>query len=379
MKTLTKIFQALLGVGSLIFTALAAAGRLAWRTIRGWWKNRPKWFRIMTRSVLALLLVCFAVMFGYALYSVTYGRDYGTDKRLSENVVMYKYADGKWKVYNEQTRKFTTGRISWASVSDEDTLTVYALSDKRGYINVNTGLVAIDAKKNGYSKAWMFSDGLAAVMKDGKIGFINHRNELVIPFRFDYTDKCRMYGFAYVFHDGYCAMTNADGDLGLIDKAGNWVVEPEYDEIWIPGEKGYRVIVKDAKHGVLDANGNVVYPAEYLYLSVKSDGFILTRGGRQWQVDFEGNVVRPFMFDDSSYMSYPIDYIESEGYVHALSDYMQYEVLGSYGIVNRITGECLTPAIYSRINMISNRLFEVQEYDKYEWYLLDTNGNVVPR
>ncbi len=45
MKRLTQIFQALLGVVALILTALIAAGRLAWRTIRNWWKNRSKWVR----------------------------------------------------------------------------------------------------------------------------------------------------------------------------------------------------------------------------------------------------------------------------------------------------------------------------------------------
>ena len=47
------------------------------------------------------------------------------------------------------------------------------------------------------------------------------------------------------------------------------------------------------------------------------------------------------------------------------------------GIMNRFTGEPVTPAIYSGINMLSNDLFEVQEYDSYDWYLLDTDGNVV--
>lgn len=45
--------------------------------------------------------------------------------------------------------------------------------------------------------------------------------------------------------------------------------------------------------------------------------------------------------------------------------------------MNRITGEPITPAIYSGINMLSRDLFEVQEHDSYDWYLLDTKGNVV--
>jgi hypothetical protein len=81
-------------------------------------------------------------------------------------------------------------------------LAVYALPDKRGYINVNTGRIVIDAKTNDYQKAWVFSDGLAAVMRDGKIGFINEKNEVVIPFEFLYSSKCR----CYKFENGHCVV-----------------------------------------------------------------------------------------------------------------------------------------------------------------------------
>ena len=379
MKRLTQIFHALLGVVALILTAIVAFGRLAWRTIRNWWKKCSKWLRRSIATILILIPVCFVALVGYALYEDAYGRDYW-DRKLSENVTLRSFSDNKWRVYNKQTGEYTTEKINWVSEAPEtDSLAVYALPGKRGYININTGRIIIDAQANDYRKAWVFSDGLAAVMKDGKIGFINDQNDVVIPFQFDYTDKCRMYDFGYVFHNGYCAMTDANGNLGLIDKNGNWVVEPEYDEIWAPHKSGYRVIVKDSKHGILDSTGTIIYPAEYGYISIIPDGFILTKGGKQWQVDFEGNIVQPFMFDNTYYLNYPIGYNECGEIKYAFADFVKYEVMNSYGIMNRITGEPITPAIYSDINMLSKDLFEVQEYDSYDWYLLDTKGNVVSK
>ena len=379
MKRLTRIFQALLGVVALILTVIVAFGRLAWRTIRNWWKKRSKWLRRSIATILILIPVCFVALVGYALYEDAYGRDYW-DRKLSENVALRSFSDNKWRVYNKQTGEYMTDKINWLSeVPENDSLAVYALNNKRGFINVNTGRIVIDAEANDYLKAWVFSDGLAAVMKDGKIGFINDQNDVVIPFQFNYTDKCRMCDFGYVFHNGYCAMTDADGNLGLIDKNGNWVVEPEYDEIWAPHKSGYRVIVKDSKHGVLDSSGTIVYPAEYGYISIISDGFVLTKSGKQWQVDFEGNTVQPFMFDNTYYLNYPTGYNECGEIKYAFADFVKYEVMNSYGIMNRITGEPITPAIYSDINMLSKDLFEVQEYDSYEWYLLDTKGNVVSK
>ena len=379
MKRLTQIFQALLGVVALILTAIVAFGRLAWRTNRNWWKKRSKWLRRSIATILILIPVCFLALVGYALYEDAYGRDYW-DRKLSENVTLRSFSDNKWRVYNKQTGEYTTEKINWVSEAPEtDSLAVYALPGKRGYININTGRIIIDAEANDYRKAWVFSDGLAAVMKDGKIGFINDKNDVVIPFQFDYTDKCRMYDFGYVFHNGYCAMTDADGNLGLIDKNGNWVVEPEYDEIWAPHKSGYRVIVKDSKHGILDSTGAIIYPAEYGYISIIPDGFVLNKGGKKWQVDFDGNTVQPFMFDNTYYLKYPIGYNECGDIEYAFADFAKYEVMSCYGVMNRITGEPITPAIYSDINMLSKDLFEVQEYDSYDWYLIDTKGNKISK
>ena len=380
MKRLTQIFQALLGVVALILTAIVAFGRLAWRTIRNWWKKRSKWLRRSIVTLLILIPVGFVSLIAYAYYDSEYGKSCWNEKVLSQKIEAHYFRDGKYRVYNRCTGEYTTPKLNWVSDAPKtDSLAVYALPNKRGYINVNTGRIVIDAEANSYRKAWVFSDGLAAVMRDGKIGFINAKNEVVIPFQFDYTDKCRMYDFGYVFHNGYCAMTDADGDLGLIDKSGNWVVEPAYDEIWAPHKSGYRVIVKDNKHGVLNADCAVVYPAEYGYINILSDGFVLTKGGKQWQVDFEGNTVQPFMFDGTYYLKYPNGYDSCGDLTYEFADFVKYEVMNSYGIMNRITGEPITPAIYSDINMLSKNLFEVQEYDSYDWYLLDTKGNVVSK
>ena len=380
MKRLTQIFQALLGVVALILTALVAAGRLAWRTFRNWWKKRSKWVRRVIATILILIPVGFVALIAYAYYDSEYGRWYWKDEYLSKTVEVHGFQDYKVRVYNHCTGKYTTPKVNWVSDAPvNDSLAVYAIPEKRGYINAKNGEIVIDAEQNDYRKAWVFSEGIAAVMKDGKIGFINAQNEVVIPFQFDYSDKCRMWDFGYLFHDGYCIMTNKDGDLGLIDKSGNWVVEPSYDEVWAPHESGYRIIVKDSKHGVLDSMCNVVYSAEYGYVDVLSDGFILTNGGKKWQVDFEGNVVRPFMFDATYYLNYPIGYDDCGDIKYAFADYVKYQVSASYGIMNRSTGEPITPAIYSDINMLSKDLFEVRCPNAGECYLLDVNGSLVSK
>lgn len=380
MKQLSRIFQALLGVAALICTALIAIGRLTWRTIRNWWKKRSKWMCRSIITIFILFTMFFLSLIAFAYYDSEYGRCYWRNESISKSAKVHGFRDNKVRVYNQSTGKYTTPKVNWVSnAPEEDSLIVYAIPGKRGYINAKNGEIVIDAELNNYRKAWIFSEGLAAVMKDGKIGFINARNEVVIPFQFDYTDKCRMYNFGYLFHDGYCIMTNKDGDLGLIDTTGKWIVEPAYDEIWAPHENGYRIIVDNSKHGVLDSKGNVIYPTEYGYVDVLSDGFILTKGGKRWQVDFDSNVVQPFMFDGTYYLNYPIGYNECGEIQYAFADYAKYEVMDRYGIMNRITGKPITLALYSDINMLSKDLFEVQDPESYDWCLVDINGNVVKK
>ncbi len=163
MKRLTQIFQALLGVVALILTALIAAGRLAWRTIRTWWKKRSKWLRRSIATILILIPVGFAVLVAYAYHNSEYGKSYWNEKILSKKVEAHYFRDGKYRVYNRCLGEYTTAKLNWVSdASENDSLAVYALPNRRGYINVNTGRIIIDAESNNYRKAWVFSDGLAA-------------------------------------------------------------------------------------------------------------------------------------------------------------------------------------------------------------------------
>lgn len=83
------------------------------------------------------------------------------------------------------------------------------------------------------------------------------------------------------------------------------------------------------------------------------------------------------MFDATFYLKYPSGYDENGDIQYVFADYAKYEVMNRYGIMNRITGKPITLALYSDINMLSKDLFEVQDSESYDWYLVDINGNVI--
>ena len=309
------------------------------RAICDWWKKRQKWLRGMLVAMFIFVAIVPTM--------------YRTVSRYTNYYVI-------------------------SIVPENDSLAVYAQNGKRGYMNVNTGEFAISARKNNYTKAWIFSEGLAAVMKDGKIGFINRKNEVVIPFEFDFVQTW-WFDSAYMFQDGYCIMGKEDGSLGVIDTTGQWVIDPVYENIYRPCEdtKGW-LVVKDNMYGVYDSDLNILFPEEYRYVFRLSDGYALVKDGRKWQVDLDGNVVYPFMFD----MTFPLgchygcDECEETQCVPSI--YMKYEIMGYYGIMNRVTGKPITPAIYSNVKMLSDELFAVEDDNgSYDWHTIDVNGNIM--
>jgi hypothetical protein len=378
MKVIEKFLKALFSATAMLCMFPFAMCRLLCQSMRKWWKRRSKLFRCLTKTLFIVLILGIVAMGFYDDYNYKYGRNSYYDVLLSENVKICYYRNDKYRVYNLKTKEYTTPKIDWvSSVPENDSLTVYAIENKRGFLNVKNGEIIIDADSNNYSNAWVFSEGLAAVVRNGKIGFINAKNEIVIPFKYCYFDKYNAYDFGYLFHNDCCVITNEKGKFGLINKKGEWILNPIYDKILLLQKNGYRLVVNKEKYGVIDSNNNIVYPTEYDYIDIVSNGFVLAKEGKMWQIDFSGKVTKPFMYEMSEEILFVSGYTEDEYPIYTNSDYAKYEILGLYGILNTITGKPITPAKYSEVNILSKNIFEVLDKESENWFLLDKNGNII--
>ena len=136
-----------------------------------------------------------------------------------------KTSDGKVTIKNEVTGKVTIKdiKLDWTQESSRDSLAVFCSEKKRGYYNMYTGEIAVPAQ---YRRAWVFAEGVAAVQKNGMIGFIDHKGNTVIDFQFPYHGNPLS---EFVFSDGHCVVADTLGKCGVIDKKGNWLIKPEYD------------------------------------------------------------------------------------------------------------------------------------------------------
>jgi len=143
-----------------------------------------------------------------------------------------------------------------------------------GFIDTS-GKVVISCQ---YENAWMsgFSEGLAAVSKDGKYGFIDTKGNWVVE---------AQYAYAVGFHEGLsCVFLN--GRCGFIDKKGKVVVPIKY-RASIEGDfnfyfnNGLAGIFdpEKGKLGFINKKGKVVLPFIYnyngSYVHFRNDGIVL--------------------------------------------------------------------------------------------------------
>lgn len=177
-------------------------------------EKKMKFYKVL--SLVLGILLCLVLMNqcveSCARHNINYtARTNEIDRRITDvmrekEVVDGMKVDGTWK-------------------HGMDSIGIFEKEGKRGFYNLNTNKVLVPAT---YTHAWFFSEGLAAVEKDGKIGFINMKGAVVIPHQFVHRTNDHP---NIAFEDGRCVMANGNGQMGVIDRKGEWVVKPQYDKV----------------------------------------------------------------------------------------------------------------------------------------------------
>ena len=322
--------------------------------------GRILWYVFATCVCLVLLYIVNETVLGYVREAQwnrearmqqrpEYCHDYW-NRELSDGIIYHdEYNDGY--IYSEKLGRRTVTGISWIRESqDGDNLVCFSNGERRGYFDLYTGELVIPAQ---YEKAWIFSEGLACVMLDGKLGFIDHEGNLVIDTIFE-----RSYYIGnYCFHNGLCLMKGDNGRIGLIDKQGDWVVAPEYVYIDRIAKGYWKVSDSCWRYGLLDETGQVILPCEYGSLCVDyNERYIHTRTmDHVDQVfDIKGNLVNPCNYFEIASIEYPMDAYDDYGMqMKGAAHCLKYRTSDDYyGLMNK-NGMIVTRPLYSSISAIS--------------------------
>lgn len=154
-----------------------------------------------------------------------------------------------------------------------------------------------------------FSEGLAAVCKDDKWGYINKAGKIVIPFEYEWVDN---------FKDGIAIVRTAkllkgsySYSCGVIDRVGKYIIPLEYDYL-LRLYEGLFEASKSDKIGIIDATGKVIIPFEYERMKTYyfddnttaafSEGLAVVQKGSKWgYINKANKVVIPFMYDEATH------------------------------------------------------------------------------
>ena len=262
----------------------------------------------------------------------------------NDNLVAVKTSDGKVTIKNAATGKVTIKdiKLDWTQESSRDSLAVFCSEKKRGYYNMYTGEIAIPAQ---YRRAWVFAEGLAAVQKNGMIGFIDHKGNVVIDFKYPFHGNPLS---EFVFENGRCVVADSLGKCGIIDKTGTWLIKPEFDNI-----------------------------------SAYKEYAIVSKAGVRMQVGYDGTIMNSFVLDDISRLTYTVKerYENREGeleYIDKMIDtgLFSYRV-GARGGLMDANCHRLTEPLYKSIEAVDKNMFRATLIDYYSEVILDAKGNVM--
>jgi len=351
-----------------------------WQFVRGAfsWKNKGIIGKLVAISI-GVLAIMLSIGVGYAIYDdiqrqARYG-NYITD--LSNHLQFVSpYSSNKpgWIRKVGSSEKLIKD-VDWVVVPETtDSLAVFSQNGKRGYINRYNGRIVIPAK---YDAAWVFSNGLAAVDDGDNIIFINDKGEQTIDKKFP-----RDYRINYVFHGDHCIMNGTDGSYGLIDSKGNWVVNPEYDEI-LPATHNYWKMGKgDEENRLWYAFTDSATPVEMdgvKTLDISEDlGVIYSLPNHmQMVVDFDGNRQELFLCQDIEPMHYTSDNRDKDGdFVQERTTLYSYRMADGYEGLCNPNGDTVTAPLYWAIKPISKDLYLCTYKDTNSAVIINSKGEV---
>lgn len=346
------------------------------------WDKFRKPFNFCWKAGLAIFAIVFVIQLGEALIDTC--KDhlglthyYWGDEDLGKNIEIRHFSNNQAATYNKITDERLSPKVRWIScVPERDSLTVFCDKEgKRGYLNVNTGRVVIDGQ---YKHAWHFSEGLAAVVADnGKVGFINYDNEMVIPAVYDY-----IVDYDYIFEDGICVLVDGQTNkYGTIDRQGNMKLPMEYSCIFKACNESTWYIRKDGKCGLTDADMNIIF--EPVYDNIRSNASeknaYLTLSGVKQLVSFDGEVILPFVIDQTWPLKYMVKYHDDMADEYELHPYLVKVMVdyNCFGVMDSRSGKMVIPAIYSNITMISKDLLMAEvDGDEENNVVFTTDGKM---
>lgn len=238
----------------------------------------------------------------------------------------------------------------------DDDLYQITINEKEGLLDENGWLV-----EPKYDRIGDFAEGLASVLLNDKVGFIDTTGKVVIKPKFELASI-----FMPSYEDGLAAV-GKNGKVGLINKKGEWVIQAIFDDIETPFYDGMARAVVDEKYGIINEQGVWVIEPRYDAVGLFSEGLLpVLLDGKCGYVDTTGNVVIPLQYDAAS------------GFTMGLAPVL---VGDKWGFIDNAGKMVIEPQYYfvgAFDPETGLALVKIGDEETGTWGTIDKNGNFTP-
>lgn len=208
--------------------------------------------------------------------------------------LIYAFSDVKVENNKVVSAKISLFDLKLNSLSKYKYESVKAFSENMAFVKRDGKVGFINRKGEEviqpvYDDAGMFLSGLVSVLKDGKVGVLNKKGEVIIPFEYENIGG---------FFDGL-ACYNQNGKFGIMDSTGKKVTEATFEGLGDVSE-GMLAFIKDKKIGFINTKGEIVIQPQFDFANPFYEGLAMVAlENKVGFIDKQGNFVIPCKYENS--------------------------------------------------------------------------------
>jgi RsiW-degrading membrane proteinase PrsW (M82 family) len=298
-----------------------------------------------------------AVLIGVIIYNMRFGVKETVE--CSNAISIVEMLNGDFAFKNNETGKIGSARYANVCPPDEEGQKAVLVQDKRGlwgFVSTETGRPVFEPQ---FSIAWP-PDGesnLAACANDDwDIGFVDvAQGTLVIPHQFLFLSSEKIIRF----RNGKCEIKDIDGQSGVIDTTGAYLLPCMYDEIFTL-DNGMINTVIDDREGLLDSDLHEILPIKYNSIVMDQILIFALTDTTQLILDSDGHLLNTLTrFDNTDFIFCEPMGITQEDKVLTgePSRFAGYEDNNHYGVKDRLSGQTVIEAQYDAISYVGKGHF----------------------
>lgn len=272
-----------------------------------------------------------------------------------------------------------------------------------------------------YQEAYTFNNGIAKVIENGKVGYINKDGSFALQPRFEdliwlspEVLKAKKYGYQKLIDINYdevilepldeigalsCnrILFMKEGKIGYVDGKGNMIVDANVFDVFDNAQElaefknNYARFNQAGKYGMIDSLGKVVIPAVFNYVGDYGTLIAITKGSGWGYTNLSTRLIIPYQYEYAESFRSGIGIVQTNGMYGAINQTGEFVIPASYtdirylndellmvtqnnrvGLVN-VRGEALIPPIYQRIKSHTDDMLILYAGESFSYYQISTN------